>query len=78
MGKRTKQLKVSQQASTACIAAMINTVTEAGALVATVSAHMEAGDDVRAFDAVLDVEPLLYEAGHLLQAASILRRAGRS
>jgi hypothetical protein len=56
---------------------MIDTVKQAGALVAAVSAHMEAGDDARAFDAALDVEPLLYEAGHLLQAASILRRAGR-
>jgi hypothetical protein len=74
MAKRKKAKKAARQGSALCIVTMIDRLVEAASLAATASVLIGEGDDERAFEIALEIEPLLHEANTVLQAASILRR----
>jgi hypothetical protein len=69
--------KRARQGSTLGIAAMIERILMAASLADTASALAKKGEDERAFEIALEIEPLLHEANTVLQAASILRRLQR-
>jgi hypothetical protein len=56
---------------------MIRRITEAASLAGTASTLTQNGEEERAFEIALEIEPLLHDANTMLQAASILRRLQR-
>jgi hypothetical protein len=56
---------------------MLDRIATVASLADTAATLRKQGDEERAFDTVLNIEPLLHEADHLLQAASALRRDSR-
>ena len=77
MAKARKTRGRKRQGSAACIQAMLDRIATVASLADTAATLRRQGDEKRAFDVVLDIEPLLHEADHLLQAASALRRDSR-
>jgi hypothetical protein len=77
MAKARKTRSRKRQGSAACIQAMLDRIATVASLADTAATLRKQGDEERAFDVVLDIEPLLHEADHLLQAASALRRDSR-
>ncbi len=77
MAKRKKTKDTARRESAACIFAMIDRVTGAVSLATTALTLLKKGEDDRAFDIALEIEPLLDEANYLLQAAATLRRSQR-
>lgn len=57
----------------ACLSAMLHRVVEGGARAQAAQAKLELGRVDEAMDIAFDIEPLLHEANHLLQSASLLR-----
>jgi hypothetical protein len=53
---------------------MIERIVTAASLVDTASTLADKGEEERAFEIALEIEPLLHDANTMLQAASILRR----
>jgi hypothetical protein len=66
--------EIAEPAIKACIDLIGSVVVEAEALTRAAKTCAAAGEIERAFQIVLDVEPLLNEANSLLQAAGVIRR----
>lgn len=58
-----------------CISRITAAIDEAKIIARSSACCLEAGDIERAFQIALDVEPLLFDADKLLQAAGTLRRS---
>jgi hypothetical protein len=77
MARTKKARKGARQGSALCVAAMIERILTAASLADTASTLAKNGEDERAFEIALEIEPLLHEANTVLQAASVLRRLQR-
>jgi hypothetical protein len=77
MARKQRARKRARQASALCVAAMIERILTAASLADTASTLAKKGEDERAFEIALEIEPLLHEANTALQTASILRRRQR-
>jgi hypothetical protein len=58
-----------------CLSRITAAINEAQTIARSSACCSEAGDIERAFQIALDVEPLLFDADKLLQAAGTLRRS---
>ena len=77
MPKRKLRKRESREAGELCLVAMMSRVIEAGSIAEAAAKHIDGGDFERAFQAALEIEPLLRDADHALQSASIFRRMAR-
>jgi hypothetical protein len=69
MPKRKKARQPTGRGTVLCIAAMIDRVTMAASLARNADMLLKKGKANKAFEVALNIEPLLHEANHLLQAA---------
>lgn len=67
----------SKKLGKACLNAMIKRVVESGERARGAEALLKLGRFDEAMDVAYEIEPLLYEANHLLQNASLLLHADR-
>lgn len=67
----------SNKLGKACLHAMIRRVVESGERARGAQELLKLGRLDEAMDIAYEIEPLLYEANHLLQSASLLRRADK-
>ncbi|RXF72854.1 hypothetical protein [Hansschlegelia zhihuaiae] len=68
----------SKKLGKACLTAMMRRVVESGERARGAQELLELGRFDEAMDIAYDIEPLLYEANHLMQSASLLRHADRN
>lgn len=61
----------------ACLSAMIQRIVESGERARGAQQLLELGRFDEAMDIAYEIEPLLFEANHLLQSASLLRSADK-
>ncbi|GLK78101.1 hypothetical protein GCM10008171_33550 [Methylopila jiangsuensis] len=66
----------SKKLGKACLSAMVRRVVESGERARGAQELLKLGRFDEAMDIAYEIEPLLYEANHLLQSASLLRRVG--
>lgn len=74
MPKPKLRKRESRKASEYCLVAMMGKVIEAGSIAKGAAALIKGGDYERAFQAGLQIEPLLRDADQALQSVSIFRR----
>jgi hypothetical protein len=67
----------SKKLGKACLNAMMRRVVESGERARGAQELLKLGRVDEAMDVAYDIEPLLYEANHLMQSASLLRHADR-
>ncbi|MFC7053366.1 hypothetical protein ACFQI3_11770 [Hansschlegelia quercus] len=65
----------SKKLGKACLKAMMRRVVESGKRARGAQELLKLGRVDEAMDVAYDIEPLLYEANHLMQSASLLRHA---
>jgi hypothetical protein len=67
----------SKKLGKACLTAMMRRVVESGERARGAQELLKLGRFDEAMDIAYEIEPLLYEANHLIQSASLLRHADR-
>jgi hypothetical protein len=67
----------SKKLGKACLKAMMHRVVESGERARGAQELLKLGRFDEAMDIAYDIEPMLYEANHLMQSASLLRHADR-
>ncbi|HVI27861.1 hypothetical protein [Hansschlegelia sp.] len=67
----------SKKLGKVCLQAMMHRVVESGERARGAQELLKLGRFDEAMDIAYDIEPLLYEANHLMQSASLLRSASR-
>lgn len=65
----------SKKLGKACLSAMVRRVVESGERARGAQELLKLGRFDEAMDIAYEIEPLLYEANHLLQSASLLKRS---
>lgn len=75
MAKGRRKGRGKAEGTTACIHVVVKRLEEAAAIAAAASALLRQGQDDHAFALALDLEPLMHDANHALQAAFVLRRS---
>lgn len=67
----------SKKLGKACLKAMMHRVVESGERARRAQELLKLSRFDEAMDVAYEIEPLLYEANHLIQSASLLRHADR-
>lgn len=67
---------MSRKLAKVCLRAMFERVTECGDQARAARKLLALGRVDEAMNIAYEIEPLLYEANHLMQSASLLRREG--